>query len=117
MPLERATGQRDIRYHLITKDYMQSKLCVTGKCYFAGIIFTAMNGESAVEVVFNIYDSGTAASSTKRLVPRTFKKVWAAGADNFFALSYDPPIRAVNGIYVHLQDVVGRVQYQIIYDQ
>lgn len=118
MPLERAAGsERDIFYHLITKDYIQSKLCVTGKCYFAGIIFTAMNGDSAVEVVFNIFDSATAAPSTKRLIPRTFKKVFAAGQDNFFSLGYDPPVRAANGIYVELQDVIGRVQYQVIYDQ
>lgn len=121
MPLERTLAdgsQRDIHYHLITKDYVGSALVVSGRCYFAGIIMTALNGDADVEVVFNIWDNdGTFPLRGSRLVPRTFKKVFAAGEDNFFSLSYDPPVRATRGIYVHLASVTGRVYYQVIYDQ
>jgi hypothetical protein len=120
MPLERtlATGSlRDIHYHLITKDHVGSVLAVSGKCYFAGIVMTALNGNSDVEVVFNVYDSATAAASRTRLVPRTFKVKFDAGEDNFFSLSYEPPVRAANGIYVELASVTGRVHYQVVYDQ
>ncbi len=120
MPLERtlATGSlRDIHYHLITKDHVGSVLAVSGRCYFAGLIMTAMNGDSDVVVVFNVFDSATAAVSGTRLVPRTFKKIFEAGKDNFFHLKYDPPIRAAHGIYVELASVTGRVHWQVIYDQ
>ena len=121
MPLERtlaAGSQRDIHYHLITKDYVGSAMVVRGRCFFAGIVMTALNGDADVEVVFNIWDSdGTLPLSGARLVPRTFKKVFNAGEDNFFALSYDPPVRAVRGIYVELASVTGRVYYQVLYDQ
>lgn len=117
MPLERMKGERDVHYHLITKDYRQSKLAVEDKCWFAGIVITALNNNSAVSVTFDVYDSAVAAPSSKRLVPRGIKKVWEAGEDNFFAMSYDPPVRAADGIYVELTSVTGRVHYQIIYDQ
>ncbi len=120
MPLERTLAggsQRDIHYHLITKDHVGSVLAVTGRCYFAGLIMTAMNGDSDVTVVFNVYDNSVAAASGTRLVPRTFKKVFEAGKDNFFHLRYDPPVRAANGIYVELLSVVGRVYYQVLYDR
>jgi hypothetical protein len=121
MPLERTLAdgsQRDIHYHLITKDYVGSAMVVRGRCFFAGIVMTAMNGDADVEVVFNIWDSdGTLPPSGVRLVPRTFKKVFRAGEDNFFALSYDPPVRATRGIYVELASVTGRVHYQVLYDQ
>lgn len=115
MPLEMMKDTRDVHYHLVTKDYRQSKLAVEGKCWFAGIVMTASNNSSAVSVTFDVYDS--AAASGKRLVPRNFKKVFEAGEDNFFALSYDPPIRAAHGVYVELTSVTGRVYYQIVYDQ
>ena len=120
MPLERTLvsgAQRDVHYHLITKDHVGSVLAVPGKCYFAGLIMTAMNGDSDVEVVFNVYDSATAAVSRTRLVPRTFKVKFDAGEDNFFSLSYEPPVRAANGIYVELASVTGRVHWQVVYDQ
>lgn len=119
MPLERAKGQRDIHYHLITKQTSQSKMMVTGRCFFAGLVMTAMNGNDAVSVTFNVWDSdGTLPLSGRRLAPQTFKKTWAAGAvDNFFTLSYDPPVRAADGIYVHIKDITGRVYFQVIYDQ
>jgi len=120
MPLERtlaAGSLRDIHYHLVTKDYVGSVLAVSGRCFFAGIIITAMNGDADVVVVFNVYDNSVAASSRTRLVPRTFKVKFDAGEDNFFALSYDPPVRAISGIYVELVSVVGRVHYQVVYDQ
>ena len=120
MPLERTLvsgAQRDVHYHLITKDYVGSVLAVPGKCYFAGLIMTAMNGDADVEVVFNVFDSATAAVSRNRLVPRTFKVRFDAGEDNFFSLSYEPPVRAANGIYVELASVTGRVHYQVVYDQ
>lgn len=120
MPFERtlATGsQRDVHYHNITKDYVASALVVSGRCFFAGIVFTALNGDADVEVVFNVYDNGVAAASRTRLVPRTFKKKFDAGEDNFFALSYDPPVRAVSGVYVEIVSVTGRVYYQVVYDQ
>lgn len=119
MPLKRKDpgGLQDFHYHLVTKDFIQSKLVVSGECYFAGIMMTAMNGNSDVIVIFNIYDSAIAAVSNNRLIPRTFKKVFEAGEDNYFALSYDPPVRAANGIYVELVSVTGRVHYQVVYDQ
>ena len=119
MPLRRKdpNGLQDFVYHLVTKDFVQSKLAVSGECYFAGIIMTAMNGDSECSITFNIYDSATAAASRKRLVPRTFKKIFEAGEDNHFSLSYDPPVRAANGIYVEITGIVGRIYYQVIYDQ
>lgn len=120
MPLERslATGSlRDVHYHNITKDYVGSALVVSGRCFFAGIVFTALNGNSDVEVVFNVYDNSVAAASRTRLVPRTFKKKFDAGEDNFFSLGYDPPVGAVGGIYVEIVSLTGRVYYQVIYDQ
>ncbi len=120
MPLESILAggaQRDIHYHLITKDHVGSVLAVSGRCYFAGLIMTAMNGDADVEVVLNVYDSATAAVSRTRLVPRTFKKVFKKGEDNFYHLSYEPPVRAANGIYVELASVTGRVHWQVIYDQ
>jgi len=94
-----------------------SVLAVSGLCYFAGLVMTAMNGNTDVTVVLNVYDNSVAAASETRLVPRTFKKVFKSGEDNFFYLRYDPPVRAANGIYVELAGVVGRVHYQVIYDQ
>ncbi len=120
MPLERTLvsgAQRDVHYHLITKDHVGSVLAVSGRCYFAGLIMTAMNGNSDVEVVLNVYDNSVAAASGTRLVPRTFKKVFKSGEDNFFHLRYEPPVRAANGIYVELVSVTGRVYYQVVYDQ
>jgi len=120
MPLARTLAEgslRDIHYQLLTKDHVGSVLAVSGVCYFAGMIMTAMNGLVEVSVTFNVYDSATAAAGKTRLVPRTFRKVFEAGEDNYFAISYDPPIRAASGIYVEIAEVTGRVYWQVAYDR
>ena len=115
--LEQQNSTRDIFYHLISRVRDQSKLVVVGTCFFEGIIFTARNNIQNVSVTFNVYDSAVAVTDIY-LVPYDMKKVWWAGEDNYFAVSYDPPVRAESGIYVELVAVSGPgIFYQVVYDQ
>ena len=116
MPLLKTpSGSRNIHYHDITDVQAESALAVSGECYFAGIVMTAENTDQDVIVTFDIYDSLVAGGT--RLIPNEMRKVFEEDEDNYFTLSFDPPLRAVNGIYVDLVELVGSVHYQVVYDQ
>lgn len=119
MPLRKApSGTQLIHYHNITTIQTASALVVTGECFFAGIIMTGDNALQQVSVAFDIWDSdGALPLVGARLVPNEVRKIFELGEDNYFTLSYDPPLRAVNGIYVNLVEEVGSVNYQVVYDQ
>ena len=80
---------------------------VTENCVFDGLIVVT---DGTNNVTFNIYDNASAASGTK-LIPTD---LIVLGSSRTFALSYDPPVEAVNGIYVDIT-TSGTVAYMILY--
>ena len=108
--------RHDIKYHQLTRHYSQSRAVLTGQHVFEGIIITAQNQTEDVVLTLNLFDSLAAAGN--RLCPPDLIKVFVAGADNYFTLSYDPPIICWRGVYVQIASVGGGlVRYQVVYDK
>jgi len=109
--------RHDIKYHQLTRHYSASRLVLRGQHVFEGIIITAQNETEDVVMTLNLFDSSLGAAGA-RLCPPDLIKVFVAGADNYFTLSYDPPIICWQGVYVQLASVGGGlVRYQVVYDK
>ena len=113
---DRVLFQHDIIYHQLTRHYSASRAVLSGQHVFEGIIVTVQNQTEDVVLTLNLFDSLTPAG--KRLCPPDLIKVFVAGADNYFTLSYDPPIICWNGVYVQIASVGGGLtRYQVVYDK
>ena len=113
---DRVLLRHDIKYHQLTRHYSASRAVLSGQCVFEGIIFTAQNETERVTLTLNLFDNTVAGG--KRLCPPDLIKVFLADTDNYFTLSYDPPVICWNGIYVHIASVGGGlVRYQVVYDR
>jgi len=107
--------RHNIKYHQLTRHYSQSRNVINFPCVFGGIIITAQNQAQDVVLTLNIFDSQVAVGN--RLCPPDLIKVFPRAMDNYFTLSYEPPILASNGVYVQIASVGGGlVRYQVVYD-
>jgi len=113
---DRVLLRHDIKYHQLTRHYSASRRVLSGQCVFEGIIVTVQNQTEDVVLTLNLFDDIVAAGS--RLCPPDLIKVFVAGADNYFTLSYDPPIICWKGVYVQIASAGGGlVRYQVVYDR
>lgn len=93
----------------ITTVAAASEASVAFPCKFHGII---LNTDGTNNVTLNIYDNASAASG-KVVIPTD---TVILGAARTFSLSYDPPIRMGNGIYVDVSVAgAGTCAFQVLY--
>jgi len=103
-------GKPPEKIDVLTQPSASSGVAVTGACVFKGIIFKT---DGTNDVTVTVYDN-TSASGNK-LTPESFV---IEGSARVFALSYEPGVLAVNGIYVAMSVAGGgEASFQVKHTQ